>query len=125
MKTAILTTLIAFYLADVPAGMTDGRSRSLAIVVAGLISLVAGGLALARSRRIGAGNGRAGAIFALVVALLAVVLSGVHLATFTGGFGTGSGRAGAIVALVLALIGMILGGLALARGRREHKAPGT
>jgi hypothetical protein len=107
---------------DVPAGaITSGRARALVAVAVGLISLVIGGLALARTAgRIGIGNGRAKAIVALVLGLIGMVLSVVHLGTSTGGFGTGSGRAGAIVALVLGLIGMNLGGLALDRSRRSR-----
>ena len=102
-------------------GITSGRARALVGVVVGLISLVVGGLTLARSAgRIGTGNGRAGAIVALVLGLIGMVLSVLHLAQSTGGFGTGGGRAGAIVALVLGLIGMNLGGLALARSRRSR-----
>jgi len=78
--------------------------------VVGLISVVVGGFALARS-------GRSGAIGAVMLGLLGMILSIIHLATFTGGFGTGSGRAGAIIALVLSLIGISLGGLASARAR--------
>src|SRR5215216_1465733 len=90
--------------------VTAGRARALVAVAVGLISLVIGGLALARSAgRIGTGNARAGALLALVLGLIGVVLSVVHLGTSTGGFGTGSGRAGAIVALVLGLIGINLG----------------
>lgn len=101
--------------------MTSGRARALVGAVVGLISLIIGGLALARSAgRLGNGNGRTGAIVALVLGLIGMVLSVVHLGSSTGGFGTGGGRAGAIVALVLGLIGMILGGLALARSRRSH-----
>jgi hypothetical protein len=101
--------------------LTAGRARALVAAVVGLISLVTGGLALARSAGlIGTGNARAGAIVALVLGLIGMVLSVVHLGSSTGGFGTGSGRAGAIVALVLALIGMNLGGLALARSRRSR-----
>ena len=100
---------------DVPAGtITSGRARSILAGVVGLISLIIGGLALARTGRIGTGSGRAGSIVALVLGLIGIVLSVVHLAGSTG-FGTGGGRAGAIVALVLGLIGMSLGGLALAR----------
>ena len=103
--------------------ITSGRARALVGAVAGLISLVVGGLALARSAgRLGTGNGRAGAILALVLGLLGMILSVVHLGTSTGGFGTGSGRAGAIVGLVLSLIGTLLGGLALARSRRLRSA---
>lgn len=101
--------------------LTAGRARSLVGTVVSLISLVIGGLALARTAgRIGTGNGRTGAIVALVLGLIGIVLSVVHLGSSTGGFGTGSGRAGAIVALVLGLIGMNLGGLALARSRRSR-----
>jgi hypothetical protein len=108
-------------LTDGAIGITNGRARAIVAAVVGLISLVVGGLALARSAgRIGAGNGRAGAIVALVLGLIGMVLSVVHLGSSTGGFGTGSGRAGAIVALVLGLIGMNLGGLALARSRRSR-----
>ena len=107
----------------VPIGITPGRARALVAAVVGLLSLVVGGLALARSAgRIGTGSGRAGAIVALVLGLIGMVLSVVHLGSSTGGFGTGSGRAGAIVALVLGLIGMNLGGLALARSRRSRSA---
>ena len=111
------TTHLGF-LVDVPAGaITAGRARSLVAGVVSLISLIVGGLALARSA---SGKGRTGAIVALVLGLLGMVLSVVHLGTSTGGFGTGSGRAGAIVALVLGLIGMSLGGLALGRSRRSR-----
>lgn len=89
--------------------VTSGRARAMIIAGVGLISLIVGGLALAR-----AGKGRTAAIVALVLGLIGVVLSAVHLASSTG-FGTGGGRAGAIVGLVLALIGTIFGGLALAR----------
>jgi hypothetical protein len=102
-----------------PPLLTAGRARAIVAAVVGLISLVIGGLALARSAGlIGTGNGRAGAIVALVLGLIGMVLSVVHLGSSTGGFGTGSGRAGAIVALVLGVIGMNLSGLALARPRR-------
>lgn len=108
---------------DLTAGaiVTSGRARAMVAAVVGLISLIIGGLALARSAgRIGTGNGRAWAIIAFVLGLIGMVLSVVHLGSSTGGFGTGGGRAGAIVALVLGLIGMNLGGLALARSRRSR-----
>lgn len=101
---------------DVPAGaITSGRARAVVAAAVGLISVVIGGLAMARAA------GRIG-IVALVSGLIGMVLSVVHLSRSTGGFGTGGGRAGAIVALVLALIGMSLGGLALARSRRSRTA---
>ena len=111
----IYTTTLSF-----AVDLTAGRARSMVAAVVGLISLVIGGLALARSAgRIGTGNGRAGAIVALVLGLIGMFLSVLHLGSSTG-FGTGGGRAGAIVALVLGLIGMSLGGLALARSRRSR-----
>ena len=104
---------------DGAKGITSGRARSLVAAGVGLISLVSGGLAVARSSGgTGTVNGRVGAIVALVLGLIATVLSVVHLGSSTG-FGTGGGRAGAIVALVLGLIGISLGGLALARSRRS------
>jgi hypothetical protein len=100
--------------------LTAGRARALIGAVVGLISLVIGGLALARpSGPIGSGNGRAAAMVPLVLGLIGVLLSVMHLGS-AGGFGTGGGRAGAIVALVLSLIGMSLGGLAMARSHRPR-----
>jgi len=100
-------------------GPGSGRAGASLAAVVGLIGVVIGGLALARSvGRIGTGNGRNGAIVALVLGLIGMVLAGLHLATNTGDIGTGHGRAGAIVALVLGPIGIVLGGLALARSRR-------
>jgi len=62
-------------------GITNGRARAIVAAVVGLISLVVGGLALARSAgRIGAGNGRAGAIVALALGLIGMNLGGLALA---------------------------------------------
>jgi hypothetical protein len=91
--------------------ITPGRLSSIIAGLVGLVSVIIGGVALARSRR-------SGAIIAFVMGLIGVVFSGVHLASTTGGFGTGKGRAGAIVALVIGLMGMVLGWLALSRSRR-------
>jgi hypothetical protein len=113
------TASLAFDVKPAAGEITSGRARSLVGAVVGLISLVVGGLALARSA------GRAGAIMALVLGLLGIILSVVHLSTFTGGFGTGSGRAGAIVALVLSLIGTSLGGISLSRARRVQSSINT
>jgi hypothetical protein len=103
-----------------PGGVIgDGRTGANVAIVVGLIGVVIGGLALARSAgRIGTGNGRAGAIVAIAVGLTGIALAVLHLVTSTGGFGTGNGRAGAIVALVVGLTGVVLGGMALARSRR-------
>ena len=118
----ILTVAVDLYATQLgfTAELTAGRARALVAAVVGLISLIIGGLALARSAgRIGTGNGRTAGILALILGLIGMALSVVHLGTSTGGFGTGGGRAGAIVALVLGLIGVNLGGLALARSRRR------
>ena len=112
-KLTFQATHLSFAVDPTPGAITSGRARSLVAAVVGLISVIIGGLTLAR-------NGRAGAIVALALGLIGMVLSVVHLGMSTGGFGTGSGRAGAIVALVLGLIGMNLGGLALARSRRSR-----
>src|SRR5688572_31700878 len=50
--------------------VTSGRARAMIIAGVGLISLIIGGLALARS-----GSGRGTAIVALVLGLIGVVLS--------------------------------------------------
>jgi hypothetical protein len=100
-------------------GFGPGRAVASLAAVVGLIGVVIGWLALARSAsRVGTGNGRNRAIVALVLGLIGMVIAGLHLATSTGGIGTGHGRGGAIVAVVLGPIGMVLGGLALARSRR-------
>jgi hypothetical protein len=97
----------------------SGRTVPTMAAVLGLISVVVGGLALARSAgRLGVGNGRAGAIAGLALGLISAVIGGLHTANSAGGFGTGNGLAGAVVALALGLVGMVLGGLALARSRR-------
>ena len=84
-----------------------------------LVGVVIGGLALRRSAgRMGTGNGRMGAIVALVAGLIGLVLGGLIVATAEGGPGTGNGVVGGAVALVVGLIAMGLGGLALARSRR-------
>src|SRR5258705_13050461 len=75
-------------------GTGPGRLGATVAAVVGLISVVIGGLALARSAgRIGTGSGRLGAIVALVVGLIGMVLGGLHLAR-SAGFGsvTGNGR---------------------------------
>jgi hypothetical protein len=98
--------------------LTPGRIAASVAGVVGLIGAVAGGLALARSGRIGAGNERRGAIVALAMGPIALLIGGLVVATADGGVGTGNGLGGGIVAMVVGLIGMALGGLALARSGR-------
>jgi len=124
-ENEILTLGVNLYASHpgLAADLTAGRTRALVAAGVGLISLIIGVLALARSSRpTGASSGRTLGIVALILGLIGMVLSVVHLGTSVGGFGSGSGRAGAIVGLVLGLIGVNLGGLALARSRRSRAA---
>ena len=99
--------------------MTPERIAASTAALVGLVAAITGGLALARSAgRIGNGNGRRGAIVALVLAPIGLVIGGLVVATADGGVGTGNGLAGGVVAMMVGLIGMALGGLALARARR-------
>jgi hypothetical protein len=99
--------------------LTPERLGASAAVLLGLVGVVLGGMALARSAgRIGLGNGRRGAVLALVLAPIGLVVGGLTVATAKGGLGTGHGLGGGVVAMVVGLIGTVLGGLALARFRR-------
>jgi hypothetical protein len=89
----------------------SGRTVPTVAAVVGLISVVVGGLALARTA------GRSRAVAALVLGPVSAIVGGLHGANSAGGLGTGNGLAGAVVALALGLIGTALGGLALARSR--------
>jgi hypothetical protein len=116
------TVLVLTHLAEPAAitvyGPTPQRLWATTVAVLALVGVVIGGLALARSAgRIGAGNGRRGAIVALVVGLVGVVNGGLVLVIADGGPGTGNGVVGGAGALVAGLIAMALGGLALARSR--------
>lgn len=106
------------------SGLTPGRAAALLPAVLGLISVIIGWIALARSAA-HTGSGRLLAIGALGLGLIGIILSGLHLARATGAIGTGSGRLGAIVALVLGLIGMAFGWLTLSRSRRIAMRHGT
>ncbi|MFC7447196.1 DUF6223 family protein [Rhodococcus daqingensis] len=104
-------------------GMTSGRLGPTLAALVGLIGVVIGGLALARSAgRLGTGGGGRGAMAALVVGLISVVIGGVFAATADGGPGTGNGIVGALAAVLFGLIGTALGGLALSRSRRAGLA---
>lgn len=97
-----------------------GRTAPTVAALLGLISVIVGGLALARTRR--PRSGRAGIVVALVLAPISVIVGGVHGANAAGGLGTGNGLAGAIFAVALGLIGVVLGGLALTRARRADRS---
>jgi hypothetical protein len=98
--------------------MTPERIAASSAGVIGLIGAVIGGLALVRSKRLGTGNGRRGAIVALVLGPIGLVVGGLVVATAEGGLGTGNGLGGGVAAMVVGLTGMILGGLALVRSGR-------
>ncbi|MGX7826252.1 DUF6223 family protein [Actinokineospora sp. 24-640] len=96
-----------------------GRLGATVADVVGLIGVVIGGFAVARSTgRVRTGNARTAAITAALAALTAIALGALHLTRSTGGFGTGNGRAGAIVAILLGLTALVLAWLASARSRR-------
>ncbi|WP_227997290.1 DUF6223 family protein [Nocardia australiensis] len=99
-----------------------GRAVPTSAAMLGLISVIVGGLALARSRR--TGTGRARIIVALVLGPISVIVGGIHGANAAGGPGTGNGVLGAVFAVVLGLVGTALGGLALARSRRTGHGAG-
>jgi Family of unknown function (DUF6223) len=98
-------------------GMTSGRIGPTLTALVGLAGVVIGSLALARIGRMGAGNGRRGAMMALVSGLISLVLGSLFAATAAGGPGTGNGIVGSWAAMVLGLIGLVLGGLTLNRSR--------
>lgn len=100
----------------VAAGVFDisaGRLGAIVAGVVGLIGIVLGGRALARSATRTRSAGRT----SMVLGLIAIVLGALVMATSDGSVGTGNGLGGAIVAAVAGLIAMILGGLAQARSR--------
>jgi hypothetical protein len=99
--------------------LTTGRLLSAVGALVALGGMAVGGLALARSAgRIGSGNGKKGAIVALVAGVIGIVLGGYVVAAAEGGAGTGYGIVGGFASLVFGLIATALGGLALARSRR-------
>ena len=115
-ESDFMTKLVPFATLIAAGGIGSGRLLPSIAAVVGLIGVVIGSLALARSRRLG--NGRGGAIGATALGIVGLVIGGLHAANSAGSFGTGNGLAGAVVAIVLGLVGMILGGLALARSRQ-------
>jgi hypothetical protein len=99
--------------------LTPRRTAASLAGAMALIAAVIGGRALAHAAgRIAPGNGRRGAIAALVLGPISIVSGGLVVVTAKGGLGTGNGLGGGVVAMIVGLIGMTLGGLALARSRR-------
>jgi hypothetical protein len=93
--------------------MSVGRLGATAAATAGLIGILLGGRALARS----AGRNPSAPPTGMVLGLIAVALGGAVTATSNGGPGTGNGQGGAVIAIVAGLIAVALGFLARARGR--------
>lgn len=102
--------------------LTAGRLWSVVAALVGLTGVVVGGLALARSGRIGTGTGRRVALVALAAGLAGAAIGGLVVAAAEGGPGTGYGIVGGYVALAVGLLATVLGGLALARVRRTGVA---
>lgn len=103
--------------------MSSGRLGAFSAAIVGLIGIVIGGRALARSAGRARSvddirNGGRGAVIAMALGLTAMAVGGLIVATSDGGVGTGNGLAGAVVAMVLGLIGIVLGTLARARARK-------
>jgi len=101
--------------ADVYA-LTTGRLVATAATLVALAGVVVGGLALARTSRVGTRRTRA--IVALTAGLAGMTVGGVVVAAAKGGPGTGYGIVGGYFALAIGLIATVLGWLALARARR-------
>ena len=121
-----MRTIVASSIQPVVAGIFDmsaGRLGASTAAVIGLIGVVTGGLALARSsgrHRSDTGAGDAAgprrATVALVLGPIAIGVGGLVAATADGELGAGNGLGGAYVAIVFGLIASVLGGLARARG---------
>jgi hypothetical protein len=102
------------------ASLTTGRLVGTTAALVALAGVVIGRLALARSAG-GIGNGKRGAVVALVAGLTGMVVGVVNLAVADGGPGTGNGVIGGALALVLGLVAAVLGRLALTRSRRTGR----
>jgi hypothetical protein len=125
----VYAVLVAAHVSEPAAttvyGLTPRRLWATSVASLALVSVVIGGLALARpASRFGIASGRRGSIVALVAGLIAVVNGWLNLAIANGGPGTGNGVVGGAAAFVLGLIALALGGLALARCRRTVLEPG-
>ena len=62
-----------------PYGLTPERMVASVAAVIALSAVIVGGLALARARRVGTGNGFGGGIVAMMVGLIGVALGGLAL----------------------------------------------
>ncbi|MEU6034221.1 DUF6223 family protein [Actinomadura sp. NPDC047616] len=117
----VLATPAAAHVSAEPAAagaydLSPGRLGAIVAALLGLVSVVIGGLVLARPT----GRGRSRANMALAAGLIGMALGGVVVATADGGLGTGNGLGGGIVALTLGLIGTALSALSLTRSRQTN-----
>ena len=99
-----------------------GRAVPTTAAVLALIGVVAGAVALRRSRRSGTHLGLPWIVVALATGAIGVIVGGMHGANAAGGPNTGNGVVGALFAVVLGVIAVVLGGLSLARYRRTERA---
>ncbi|MFD6882798.1 DUF6223 family protein [Rhodococcus sp. NPDC060084] len=99
-----------------------GRAVPTTAAVLALIGVVAGAVALRRSRRSGTHLGLSWIVVALATGAIGVIVGGMHGANAAGGPNTGNGAVGALFAVVLGVIAVVLGGLSLARYRRTERA---
>src|SRR5688572_28978954 len=98
--------LVVIFAAEYSLG--TGRTVPTIAAVVGLVSVIAGGIALIRP--VGA---RIGIPISLLLGVVSAAVGGIHASYAAGSFGTGNGLAGAIVAVALGLLGVVLGFLAL------------
>lgn len=106
-------------------GLTTRRFWATAAALLGLVGVVAGGLAAARSStRPNSTGRRRGAHVAVVAGLIALVNGALNVAVANGGPGTGNGVVGGAAAFVLGLIALALGGRAIVKSRRIALEPG-
>ncbi len=100
----------------------SGRAGSVAALLLGMVSVLLGGLALARANRRAPRNGLNGALAGLALGLTGVAVSLLLLAGPAGDVGTGDGRGGAVAALAVCALGAGVGAVAAARSRRVARS---
>ncbi|MFD3811068.1 DUF6223 family protein [Rhodococcus sp. NPDC058639] len=99
-----------------------GRAVPTTAAVLALVGVVAGAVALRRSRRSGTPPSLSWIVVALATGAIGVIVGGMHGANAAGGPDTGNGVVGALFAVVLGVVAVVLGGLSLARYRRAERA---
>lgn len=102
-----------------------GRTVPSAAAVLALLGVVAGAVALRRTRRSGTHPNLSWIVAALATGAIGVIVGGMHGANAAGGPNTGNGVVGALVAVVLGAVAVVLGGLSLARYRRTERVTGA